>query len=138
MVLAALGSLASVLVVPWAWYGDIDVPLHRLPVWGVHLAAVLVVYAAVLGTLLVPVRHRGLALAGAVGASVAGAGTAVLVASGYDDASALFGETVPAVLPRLGPGPFLAVLAVLVGLGAAVLFVIRERRRVDSGAVGRV
>lgn len=118
--LAALASLLAVVVLPWAWYGDIDIPLHRLPSWGVHLATVLVLYAAIGWTLLASAGRRALPAIVAVGAGTAAVGTAVLVALGYDEAAALFEDPVPAVLPGLGPGLFVGVLAVLLGLSAVV------------------
>lgn len=119
--LAALLSLLSVFVVPWAWYGDMDVPLHRLPNWGVYVGGVVVLYVALV-----------LPLAVAVCAGVVAVVTTVLVASGYDDAVALFPDVVPMVAPSLGPGPFLAVLAVLAGLLTKIV-VSKQAALVDVG-----
>lgn len=132
--LAALLSLLSMLVVPWAWYGDIDIPLYRLPNWGAQVGSVAVLYAALVWTALTSAERRAIPLTVAVCAGAAAIGTTVLVARGYDDASALFHDVVPAVFPRLGPGPFVAVVAVLVGLGATVASTTGKRTRSKSAA----
>jgi len=118
VVVAALLSLLSALALPWAWYGDIDVPLRRLPYWWLHLASLSALYAAVAWRVVVrPARRRTSTVLTLV-AGAAAALSAILVALGYDDASTLFPGVVPMVVPRLGPGVFLAVLAVLVTFGA--------------------
>jgi hypothetical protein len=120
-VLAALLSLLSMLVVPWAWYGDIDLRMHRLPNWTAHVGSVAVLYAAVAWTALAPVARRAVPLTVTACASAVAVATTAVVARGYDNASALFQDVAPMVAPSLGPGPFLAVLAVLAGLDAAVV-----------------
>jgi hypothetical protein len=126
-VLAAFLSLLSMFVVPWAWYGDIDLRMHRLPSWAAHAGSVAVLYAAVGWTALA--TRRAVPLTVTACASVAAVATTVVVARGYDNASALFQDVAPMVVPRLGPGPFLAVLAVLAGLGAAVVATTGTRTR---------
>lgn len=111
-------GLLALLVLPWAWYGDITIRLYRLPNWGLHLGAVLAFHAALLWTLRTAPGRRRVPVAAALVAGGAATGSAVLVALGYDNSSALFSGPVPMVVPRLGPGVLVAVLAVLVGFGA--------------------
>ncbi len=132
--LAACVSVLSVLVIPWAWYGTISIDSWRLPYWGLHLAAVAGAYVCALWTLLAsPKRVPALVLA--AGAGVLVVGTTVFVALGYDNASALFDEWIPAVNPRLGNGPLVAVLAALTALGTGVLAG-STRRQEDRSATG--
>lgn len=126
--LAVLLSLLSMLVLPWAWYGDVDIPLHRLPNWETHLGSVAVLYAAVVWTMLTPTGRRLLPLSVTVSATAAAAATAVFVALGYDNASALFTGVVPLARPTPGPGSVVAVAAALLGLGAAAILTTGNRK----------
>ncbi|MEE6258097.1 hypothetical protein [Plantactinospora sonchi] len=130
---AALAAL-SVLLFPWAEYGNIDVPLRRLPNWGVHLGGALIFYAALTWLLVTPSNRRGPQLVVTAGAAVVAWATTAIVALGYDNASAIFPGAVPMVVPHLGLGPFVAALAVLVGLVSAGTSAIRRRQMV--GAAG--
>ncbi|MEU5551999.1 hypothetical protein ABZ738_19710 [Micromonospora sp. NPDC047793] len=125
VIVGALGNLLAVLVLPWAGYGSIDIPLHRFPGWFVHLAAVIVLYGAALGALLRPPARRPLAVSAAAG--LVAAGSAVAIAIRYDDASSFFDGTVPAVMPALGSGGPVAVLAVLVSVTALAVLAARTR-----------
>lgn len=116
--LAVVLSLLSVLLLPWAWYGNIAIPLHDLPNWGAHLGIVLAFYAALVWSLLAPAGRRTWPLIGVVCAGAAALATTVFVTLGYDNSSALFPGVVPMVNPRLGSAPFVAALAILLGLGA--------------------
>lgn len=110
-VVAVCLTVLAVLV-PWARYGDIDVELSRLPWWWVYPGAAVVLHG--LALVRVPFRF-------AVVVACAVVVAAVFVASGYGDASAVFGDVVPAVFARFGYGVVFAVAAVaaqVVGLRA--------------------
>ncbi len=123
--LGALGNLLAILVLPWARYGSIDIPLHRFPGWFLHVAAVVVLYGAALWALLRPSARRNLAVGTVAG--VVAAGAAVVIATRYDDASSFFDDIVPAVMPRLGSGGPVAILSVLVSLAALAVLAARTR-----------
>ncbi|WP_434739307.1 hypothetical protein [Micromonospora sp. SH-82] len=125
IVVGALGSLAAVLWLPWATYGSIDIPLHRFPGWTFHVAAVTVLYGAALWALLRPPARRALPLAVCGVAGLVAAGSAVTIASRYDDPTSLFDGIFPAILPVLGSGGPVAVLSVLVSLAALAVLTAR-------------
>ncbi|MCE6998930.1 hypothetical protein LZG04_29630 [Saccharothrix sp. S26] len=86
------------VLVPWATYGDHDIELSRLPLWWTYLGAAAVMHACA--------RVAPPVSAGFVVVAVA---SAVLVATGYDEASRIFGHVVPLVVPRPGLGVVFAV-----------------------------
>ncbi|XVS67221.1 hypothetical protein ACQPYE_14525 [Actinosynnema sp. CA-299493] len=99
-------------LVPWATYGDVDVELSRLPLWWAYLGAAVVAHAS--AKVAWPVS--------AVFAVVAVVAAAV-VATGYDEASHVFGHVAPMAGPRPGPGVVFAVasaVAQAAGLRARV------------------
>ncbi|NUT54158.1 MAG: hypothetical protein HOV94_43740 [Saccharothrix sp.] len=104
------------VLVPWAHYGDVDVELSRLPLWWAFFGAAVVVHGS--AWLPAPLGPR-VSAAVAVIAVVA----AVVVAIGYDDASAIFDHAIPAVRPRPG-------LGVLFAVASAVAQVVGPRPRV--------
>ncbi|WP_367127159.1 hypothetical protein [Saccharothrix sp. HUAS TT1] len=104
------------MFVPWAYYGDIDVELSRLPLWWAYLGAAVLLHLCAL----LPARVGLVFLVVPIAA-------AVVVAIGYDDASAVFDHVVPAVRPRPGVGVLFAVAsAVAQGVG------LRTRVRVPA------
>ncbi|ROP36235.1 hypothetical protein [Saccharothrix texasensis] len=100
------------VLVPWATYGDIDVELSRLPLWWAYLGAAVAAHAS-----------AKVAWPVSAGFAVVAVAAAVVVATGYDEASHVFGHVVPVVGPRPGPGVVFAVasaVAQVAGLRARV------------------
>ncbi|MDG4795965.1 hypothetical protein [Micromonospora sp. WMMD1082] len=112
----AAGNLLAIVLLPWANYGALEMRLDRFPGWLWHVAAVAVLYAAAAWALLSPPARRRVPIVISALAGLAAAGTAVALATRYDDASLFFDWIVPAIRPVLGTGPVLAVLSVLVCL----------------------
>ncbi|MCG3043473.1 hypothetical protein ACLIYM_22615 [Streptomyces fenghuangensis] len=105
--LAALGSLA----VAWVHYGDIEFYVHSAPAAPVYIcSAALLCTCVFFGTS--TARMIG------IGAALTAFGFAVYFMLGHENASAFFDGPVPAVAPRLGAGPFLAVLSAASALPA--------------------
>jgi hypothetical protein len=127
VIVGALGNLLAALVLPWARYGSIDIPLHRFPGWFPHVAAVIVLYGAALWALLWPPTRQPLPLAVSGAAGLVAAGSAATIAIRYDDASSLFDRIVPAVVPTLGSGGPVAILSVIVTLAALAVLAARTR-----------
>lgn len=121
----AVGAVVAVVALPWAWYGAIDVKLHRFPLWGLHAFAAAALNVTV-GWILVA---RGLRLLWWVGVALclATVGSAALVMTFYCDATALFGPVVPMVVPVLGPGGPVAVLAAVSSVTAIGVAWLAER-----------
>lgn len=95
-------------LVPWARYGDTDVELSRLPLWWAYFGAAVVVHATAWLSRVVSTGAGAVALA-----------AAVVVALGYDDAGAIFGDVVPLVNPLPGPGVVFAVASVAAQVAGA-------------------
>lgn len=104
--IGVLGSWVAILALSWADYGDIDFPLNRFPYWGFHVACVSAFH------IWLAFRHR-MPVAAGVTTGLASIASAILIAWQYDDSSALFGEgaVVPLVMPGVGIGAAVAVLA---------------------------
>nr|MDT0663221.1 hypothetical protein [Micromonospora sp. DSM 115978] len=134
---AAVGltvALAAVsMFVPWAAYGDIDIPLRRLPNWGLYPGAVLAFCAALTWLMLTPSGRRRPPLIVSSGTGVITLAATVAVALGYDNTSAIFSGAVPMVVPHLSFGPFTAAGAILAGLVATAAATIRRRSAVPGG-----
>jgi hypothetical protein len=122
-VVGAVGAVAAIFLLPWAHYGQLDVALHRFPLWGLYAtaAAALNIAAALNATvgrvLLNNGARRWLRIAG-VGLGTVAAGAAVLVMTSYQDGTALIGPVVPLVLPTLGLGGPVALIAALCSTAA--------------------
>lgn len=124
-VVAVCLTVLAVLV-PWAHYGDFDVELSRLPWWWAYLGAAVVMH----GSALLPARVGAVV---AAGFGVVAVASAVVVQTGYDDASAIFGDVVPLVVPRPGLGVLFAVtsaVAQAAGLRAGLRARVRGAVRV--------
>ena len=130
----AAGSLLSIVTLPWALYGGIDIPLDRFPGWEVYAASVLVLHACVAWTLLAPASRRRVPLVLALVAGLFAAGSTIVLALRYDDAGAFFAYFVPMVWPSPGPGPAVALLAIVVSVGAVLLL---SRNSRDAGTPPR-
>ncbi|WP_101256181.1 hypothetical protein [Streptomyces barkulensis] len=105
--LAALGSLA----VPWVHYGDTDFHVYSAPASLVYVCSAALLCACVFfGT--------RTAQAIGIGAALTAVGFAVYFMLDHENASAFFDGPVPAVAPRLGVGPFLALLGAVSALPA--------------------
>lgn len=125
-VMGVAGSAVSVLVVPWAHYGGIDVSLTWFPGWPVHLACVLALHVCVVWTLFDQAGHRIIIAAGATSGLTAGV-SAIIIALQYDNPAALFDSlVVPAVMPRPGAGALIALFSIFAG-GAAISTMGRSR-----------
>lgn len=120
-VVGAVGSLVSIVALPWAHYGGTAVPLIRFPGWGVYAGSVLALHACVAWTVLRRAARQPLAMAAVAALSVVAAGSAITLTLAYDDAPALFDGPIPAVVPSIGLGGIVAVLAILVSAGAAAV-----------------
>ncbi|MFI6760962.1 hypothetical protein ACIBF5_17685 [Micromonospora sp. NPDC050417] len=129
------GSALSVAVLPWAVYGRFDIHLTRFPGWQFYVVSVLALHGCVAWALFVPAGRRSVVplVVGAASAFVA-AGSAMVLAFRYDDASALFPGVVPMVLPMPGPGPVAALLGIVAGIGA----VLASRDRTASPRTGSI
>ncbi|MDG4835746.1 hypothetical protein O7631_04365 [Micromonospora sp. WMMD967] len=117
----AVGSLLSAVALPWAHYGDITVPLTRFPGWGGYAGSVLALHACVAWAVLGRTARPALPLAATATLSAVAVGSTLLLVLSYDEASALFDGAIPAVMPRPGLGGIVAVVAILVGAGAAAV-----------------
>ncbi|WP_433309310.1 hypothetical protein ACQP0U_20295 [Micromonospora sp. CA-269861] len=126
-VVGAAGSLLSIVAVPWASYGDITVPLTRFPGWGGYVGSVVALHACVAWAVLARTARQALTLAVIAALSLVAVGSAIVVTLAYDDASALFRGAVPAVVPRPGLGGLVAVLAILISVGAVAVSVAGRR-----------
>lgn len=113
-VASAVGTAAAIAVLPWAYYGSIEMPIFRFPGWGWYVAAAVVFHATVLWRLMAPARRLGL-VAGVV-AGLLTIASAVVVASEYDEPSNFFDGIYPAVGPAVGPGAHIAVISAVVGI----------------------
>jgi hypothetical protein len=91
-------------VLPWAQYGDIDVPLDRFLGWGFYVTAAVALSLFLGWQLAIVTGDRRLLLLVGTGLCITTVGTAIAIMLHYDDATALFGPVVPLVTPRLGPG----------------------------------
>lgn len=114
----AAGNLLAIVSLPWSAYGAIEMRLDRFPGWRWHVAAVAALYVAAVWALLAPAARRRLPIATSAVAGLAAAGSAIALATRYDDSSLFFDTFVPAIKPLIGTGPVLAVLCVLVCLAS--------------------
>lgn len=119
-VLGTVGTAAAVAL-PWARYGGIDIELFRFPNWGWYLApAIALTVLTGWFVLRGPGPGTWPLLAGAA-LTVATAITAAAVMWRYDDSAALFDRFVPMVIPGIGPGGPVAVLAATLNWWALLL-----------------
>ncbi|MFE2291242.1 hypothetical protein [Streptomyces sp. NPDC059452] len=103
---ASVGIVAALasLVVPWVYYGDIGFYVYSALVASIYVCAVaLLCVCTFLGSRLAQVVG--------VGAGLAVVGFTVSFLFSYNDPSVFFDGPVPAVIPHLGVGPFLALLS---------------------------
>ena len=118
-IVGAVGSLLSIVALPWAHYGDIAVPFTRFPGWGIHVGSVLALHACVAWTVLTRRGRQPLALAAVAALSLIATGSAIILAFNYDDAPALLNGPIPTAVPHIGLGGIVAVLAILISSGVA-------------------
>lgn len=119
---AITGAAATVaaMVLPWALYGDISIRLNRLPGWGFYVAAAVALNLIVGWGLLRRPKDRRLLLLAGVAMCAAAIGAAATVMLRYDDGGAIFDGIVPMVVPALGLGGPVAIVAALAS-GAALV-----------------
>lgn len=104
------------MALPWALYGDISIRLNRLPGWGFYVAAAVAPNLIVgWGLLRRPKDQRLLLLAGV---AMCAAATIMLR---YDNGGAIFDRIVPLVVPALGLGGPVAIVAALASGTALVV-----------------
>src|SRR5690606_38981525 len=113
-VASAVGTAAAIAVLPWAYYGSIEMLLFRFPGWGWYVAAAVVFHATLLWQLMAPARRLGLVAGGVTGLLTIV--SALAVASEYDDPLNFFDGIYPAVGPAVGPGAHIAVISAVVGI----------------------
>lgn len=133
---AALALAAMAL--PWALYGDISIRLNRLSGWGFYVAAAVALNLVVGWSLLRRPEDRRLPLLAGVATCAAAIGAAVTVMLRYDDGGAIFDGLVPLVVPMLGLGGPVAIVAVLVSGAALVVRTTSAPASKASGSQPRV
>jgi hypothetical protein len=119
---AITGAAAAVaaMVLPWALYGDIGIRLNLLPGWGFYVAVAAALNLTVGWDLMRPPKDRRLLVLAGVAMCVGAIGAAVTVMLRYDDGGAIFDGVVPLVVPAVGLGGPLAIVAALAS-GAALV-----------------
>lgn len=138
----ALGASLTVmsLIIPWSFYGDIDISLYRFNGWPVYAASAIALQVVVVSAQFLPGR-RAQAAAGFVCAAVAVV-SAVALGSRYDNAPEFFDDVMPLmmVMPYPGPGSLAAVLAALANTASLLLqpnrsTLVNMARRLPSTAI---
>ncbi|MEE6260787.1 hypothetical protein [Plantactinospora sonchi] len=120
-VLGALGAVSAWSVLPWAQYGSFAIELDRFPGWFWYVGTTIVLNLFSGWVVTGRPGSRPTVLVAGYALTAATIVAAVVVAAAYRDGTALFGPIVPAVVPRLGVG---AVVAVLAALANAVAFTV--------------
>lgn len=131
-IIASLGltlTVLSLLVLPWAHYGQEDFALYHFTGWPVHAASAVALQAIVAWALFRPARWPRARLIAGLACAVTAAASAIVLGSRYDNASDFFPEMVPLVMPHAGPGPFAAVLAAVIGAVSLLQAHAAHRRR---------
>lgn len=130
------GTLVAIFLVPWAHYGSISVDLLELSIWPSYVVLVSLLHLSVV--ILVPsVRTwpswlpliSGILVLAAVAA-------AVIVMFEYDDSRGIFGPFVPPILPVIGAGGPLAVIAALINVPVILQRFKYERKKQRSMSRG--
>lgn len=135
MPIAAAGaaSLGAALLLPWAYYGGIEVRLYDVPGWPWYLTVALTQLLAVLASLLTHTRHhRTVALAVAAALGTAAVTMAAITMTISLDPAKVFGPVVPPITAVLAVGGPAALVAALAGVAAALVAWFRVRQDLTS------
>lgn len=122
------GAVLAAAVLPWAHYGGIDVRLSELSGWGVYVASAAVLQLFVIWVVLARPRYSSPALIGTA-LGVLTAIVSVVVLLHFDDARGIFGQFVPPIIPTIGMGGFLAIIATLASTAALATSIPVKTRR---------
>jgi hypothetical protein len=137
-VIAGVGftaALLSVVAIPWAQYGDMEIPLWRFPAWSFFVIGMIAVYCCAAGSLIPKRRVSRIAIAAVMVSAAFTIAYAAVLMSRYADSDVLFSGPIPMVVPRLGIGGPIGVIAALTGAAAAYAADRSKRHRKNRGAV---